>query len=180
VWQALGEVLGSPGRRAGCAIVAAAVTLVYTILLPFSYTGGVTLANWGYLDASMLAWSGALGTAMAVVLSVQAYALRRAVACRARTGAASGAAFILSLLPSFLCCTPILPTLLGLAGVSGAGLVLTALNLQYFFATNQTGLLAASLALLLVTGWWGLRRLARDSCRDAGCPGRRRAAPPAG
>lgn len=161
---ALAEVLGSPARRAGAALVAAAVTLAYTILLPFDYTQRFGLANWHYLNAGLLAWAIVLGVAMALVLSVQAHAMRRVAAARARTGAASGAAFVVSLLSSFLCCTPIIPTLIAFVGVSGAGLYSTTLNLQYFFATNQTWLLSASLALLVASGWWGLRKVAGAAC----------------
>lgn len=161
---ALGEVLGSPARRAGFAVAAAAVTLLYTLLLPFDYTQRFGLANWHYLNAGLLAWSAALGVAMALVLSVQAYAMRRVAAARVRSGAAGGAAFAVSLLSSFLCCTPVIPTLLAFVGVSGAGLYATTGSLQHFFATSQTWLLAGSLALLAASGWWGLRKVARAAC----------------
>ncbi len=167
--RALGAVLGSPARRAGFAVAAAGVTLLYTILLPFDYTQRFELANWRYLTAGLLAWAVALGVAMGLVLSVQAYAMRKVAAARVRTGTAGGAAFVVSLLPSFLCCTPIVPTLLAFAGVSGAGLYSATGSLQYFFATNQTGLLAASLALLVASGWWGLRKVAGAECLAGQC-----------
>jgi hypothetical protein len=168
-WPALAQVLGTPARRAGFAVVAAGVTLLYTILLPFDDTQRFELANWRYLNAGLLAWAVVLGIAMALVLSVQAYAMRKVAVARARTGAAGGVAFVVSLLPSFLCCTPIIPTLLAFVGVSGAGLYATTGSLQYFFATNQTGLLAASLALLVASGWWGLRKVAGAACLSGEC-----------
>jgi hypothetical protein len=168
-WSALLEVLGSPARRAGFAVLAAAVALLYTVLLPFDYTQRFELANWQYLNPGLLTWAIVLGVAMALVLSVQVYAMRRVAVARARTGAAGGVAFVVSLLSSFLCCTPIVPTLLAFVGVSGAGLYSTSSNLQYFFATNQTGLLAGSLALLVASGWWGLRKVARAACLSGEC-----------
>ncbi|HLI36812.1 MAG TPA: hypothetical protein VKV80_05650, partial [Streptosporangiaceae bacterium] len=124
-WAALLEVLGSPARRAGFAVLAAAVALLYTVLLPFDYTQRFELANWQYLNPGLLTWAIVLGVAMALVLSVQVYAMRRVAVARARTGAAGGVAFVVSLLSSFLCCTPIVPTLLAFVGVSGAGLYST-------------------------------------------------------
>lgn len=167
---ALGEVLGSPGRLAGFVVAAAAVALVYSLLLPFDYTQRFELANWRYLSTGLLAWSIVLGAGMGLVLSVQVYAMRRIARARAAAGTAGGAAFVASLLPSFLCCTPIIPTVLAFVGVSGVSLYGTTGTLQHFFAVHQTQFLAASVALLAMTGWWGLRKIATAAClSDDGC-----------
>ena len=164
------EVLGSRGRFAGFVVIAGAVTLLYTILLPFDYTQRFELANWNYLDAYLLAWAIVLGLGMGFVVSVQVYAMRRIAADRVASGAAGSLAFVGSLLPSFLCCTPIIPTLLAFVGVSGVGLYGTTGTLQHFFAVHQTEFLSASLAVLVVTGWWGLRKVARAAClSEEGC-----------
>ncbi len=172
------EVLGSPWRLGGFVMVAGAVSLLYTILLPFAYTQRFELANWGYLDAYLVAWSVVLGLSMGFVVMVQVYAMRRVAAARASSGAAGGLAFVVSLLTSFLCCTPIVPTFLAFVGVSGVGLYSTTGVLQHFFATHETEFLSASLLLLVATGWWGLRKVASASClSDDSCdidPGRRR------
>jgi hypothetical protein len=167
---ALAEVLGSPGRLAGFAVVAAVVALLYSLLLPFNFTQRFELANWHYLSAGLLAWSIVLGAGMGLVLSVQVCAMRRIARARAAAGTAGGVAFVASLAPSFLCCTPIIPTVLAFVGVSGVGLYGTTGTLQHFFAVHQTEFLAASLALLALTGWWGLRKIATGDClSDDGC-----------
>ncbi len=154
--RALAEVLGTPGRTAGFLVSSGVVAFFYTLLLPFGYTQRFELANWGYLDAYLLAWAVVLGLAMGLVLSVQAYAMRRVAAARAASGAAGGVAFVASLLPSFLCCTPVIPSLLAFVGVSGVGLYTTTGALQHFFAVHQSEFLAASLLLLA-------------SCAGGGC-----------
>ncbi|MHB1486595.1 MAG: hypothetical protein ACYCS7_09955 [Acidimicrobiales bacterium] len=170
LWAAVVEVLGSPGRLAGFVVVAAGVGLLYSILLPFDYTQRFELANWHYLSAYLLAWTVVLGLGMGLVVSVQVYAMRRIAAARATSGAAGGLAFVASLLPSFLCCTPIIPTLLAFVGVSGVGLYGTTGTLQHFFAVHQTEFLAASATLLAATGWWGLHKIANATClSDEGC-----------
>lgn len=167
---AAGQVLGSAGRRIGFAAIAATVTLLYTILLPFNYTQRFELANWHYLDAYLLGWAGLLGLGMGLVVSVQVYAMRRLAAAKATSGTVGGLAFAASLLPSFLCCTPIIPTMLAFVGVSGLGLYGTTGALQHFFATRQTEFLAASLVLLAATGWWGLHKIATAPClAEEGC-----------
>ncbi len=167
--KALTEVLGTPGRIAGFLIASGVVAFFYTLLLPFDYTQRFELANWDYLDAYLLTWAIVLGLAMGLVLSVQVYAMRM-VAARATSGAAGGAAFGVSLLPSFLCCTPIVPSVLAFVGLSGVGLYTTTGTLQHFFAVHQTEFLAASLALLALMAWWGLRKVARAAClSEKGC-----------
>lgn len=171
-WAVSREMFASPRRRYGFAITAAVVIVGYTILLPFDYTQRFSPANWRYLTAGMATWSVTLGLGLAFVLTVQVFAMRRVAAARTRSAAAGGLAFVASLLPSFLCCSPLVPTLLAVLGVSATGALgaTGSLSVQYFFATHQTAFLAGSLILLIVTGWWGLRRVARAGCRDpAGC-----------
>jgi len=167
---ALAEVLGTPGRVIGFLVAAGVVTFFYTLLLPFDYTQRFELSNWDYLSAYLLVWAIVLGLAMGLVLSVQVYAMRKVVSARAASGAAGGVAFVVSLLPSFLCCTPIVPSVLAFVGVSGVGLYTTTGTLQHFFAVHQTEFLAASLVLLVLMAWWGLRKVARSQCfSEEGC-----------
>lgn len=152
--------------------LAALITTAYTVVLPFAFTQRLSLANWHFLTGRLLLFAVALGTGMALVLTVQIYAIRRAVAARrlAGGGALGGLALTVSLLPTFLCCTPVIPTVLATFGLSAVGVYSTTGTLQRFFDANQTPFFAASLALLAATGWWSLRRVAAARCLDpAGC-----------
>ncbi len=81
-----------------------------------------------------------------------------------------GLAMTVSALPTFLCCTPVIPTLLATAGLSAISVYSTTSSLQRFFALHQTAFFAFSLALLAATGWWSLRRITRAGCLTAaGC-----------
>lgn len=167
---ALAEVLGTRWRVGGFLGAAGVVTFFYTLLLPFNYTQRFELANWHYLDARLLIWAIVLGLFMGLVVSVQVYAMRKVVATHAASSTAGGVAFVVSLLPSFLCCTPVVPSVLAFIGVSGVGLYTTTGTLQHFFAVHQSEFLAASLALLALMSWWGLRKVASASClSEDGC-----------
>jgi hypothetical protein len=154
-------------------VLGAVISAAYSVLLPFAFTQRLSLANWHFLTGRLLGFAVALGAGMAMVLTVQLYAIRRAAAVRrlGGDGALSGAAFILSLLPTFLCCTPVIPTVLATLGLSAVGVYSTTGTLQRFFAIHQTAFLASSLILLGATAWWGLRRVARAGClQGPGCP----------
>lgn len=174
VWQWLTSLAADPASRLLFAVLASGITLGYTILLPFASTQRLSLANWRFLTGRLLVYAIALGAGMALVLTMQVYALRRVAALRraaAGGGAMSGFAAVLSLLPTFLCCTPVIPTVLAGAGLSTVSVYSTTGSLQHFFAVHQTAFFAASLALLTATGWWSLHRLARSAClSDTGCP----------
>ncbi|MGH3279287.1 MAG: hypothetical protein ACRDNW_09130, partial [Trebonia sp.] len=166
----IAEVLGTPGRVAAFLAVAGVAASGYTLLLPFAQTQRLSFGNWGHLTGSQLAWAIPLSLGMALVVIVQAHAMRKVAAARAATTSAGGLAVVVSLLPTLLCCTPVVPSLLAFAGVSGLGLDETTGSVQYFFAAHETGFLAAGLALLAVTSWWGLRKVARAACLSGdGC-----------
>jgi hypothetical protein len=176
-WQVLRGLAGSRAQVAVFAVLAVGVALLYTLLLPFEFTQRLSFANWGFLTGPLAAWSVALGVGIAFVLTVQFSAVRQLAAARSTT--LTGVALVASLLPSFLCCTPIIPTVLAFGGLSAASVYGTTGTLQYFFAVHQTAFLAGSLALLAVTGWWAVRRVARAQCLTGACavpsePGGRR------
>jgi hypothetical protein len=148
----------------GFLAVAGAVAFAYSVVLPFGYTQRLSLSNWEYLNGGMLAWSVVIGLLMAFVVSVQLQAMRKVVVARSMGSAAGVLAVLASLLPSFLCCTPIIPSILAFVGVSGVGLYATSGTLEHLFAVHQDLFLAASAGLLALMSWWGLRQLAQSPC----------------
>ena len=140
------------------ATTAVLVGFGYSLLLPFAFTQRISFANWGYLDARYIAFTlaFALGLAWLVTLQVHAVRLLARAANEARGVGSSGPlgalAAIVSVLPSLLCCSPILPTVVGLLGLSAGARLSTSVQLQHFFATKENLLLAGALALLLASG----------------------------
>lgn len=158
------EVLGSRARVLLLLALGVPITILYSLLLPFEYTQRVGIGNWAYLTPLLGFWSVLLGFGIGFLLLVQIYSMRTLVA--ARPAKVGGGAALISLLPSFLCCTPLIPTLLAFVGLSGGTLYSTTGGVQHFFATEQTPLLLFSLALILASSGWGLHRLVFAECRE--------------
>ena len=156
------RILSSPSNQILFVLLAVVIGTLYTILLPFEFTQRFSFANWNYLDPYLAFWSIVLGIGMSLVLVLEIYAMRRIRSRQA--GSLSGLAFIGSILPSFLCCTPIIPTLLAFIGLSTVSIYGTTGALQHFFAVNQTAFLSGSALLLALSGWWSVRTIARADC----------------
>ncbi len=143
-------------------LLAAAISVLYTILLPFEFTQRLSFRNWHYLTPYLFGWGILIGVGMALVIVLQVCSMR--VIGSSRSGALGCFAFIGSILSSLLCCTPIIPTLLAFIGMSAVSVYGTTGALQHFFATNQTELLSGSAGLLATSIWWALRSIARADC----------------
>jgi len=170
--SALLSVLTDRANMLLFAVLTVAITAGYSLTLPFAFTQRLSLRNWQFLTPRLLGFAIALGIGMAFLLTVQVHAFRRAAAARRASGdkALSGFALVVSLLPTFLCCTPVIPTVLATFGLSAISVYSTTRPLQRFFEIHQTAFIAVSLALLALTAWWSLRRVARAQClSDTGC-----------
>jgi hypothetical protein len=179
-WAALvGSIARDRVDRAVFAVSVVAVGLAYSLLLPYAFTQHISFANWSYIDARYVAFTVAFALGLGWLITLQVHAVRGLAhaASEARGAAATGPAGVLaavvSVLPSLLCCSPILPTLIGLIGLSATARLSTTVQLQHFFATEENVVLLGALGLLLLSILWAMRKLARASCLDGG-----RCAPP--
>jgi len=170
--SALRSVMTDRANTLLFAVLTVAITAAYSLTLPFAFTQRLSVRNWQFLTPRLLCFAIALGIGMAFLLTVQVHAFRRAAAARRASGdkALSGFALVVSLLPTFLCCTPVIPTVLATFGLSAISVYSTTRSLQRFFEVHQSAFITASLALLALTAWWSLRRVARAECLNgSGC-----------
>src|SRR5258708_3760161 len=141
---------GGPGwARAGCCLppLPAAAGCGCRIISPSNSSGRVSLANWQSFGPRYAAFTVAFALGLAWVVTLQVHAMRRIArntrAGRQRRGGPAGAvAAVVSLLPSLLCCSPAVPTLVGLVGLPAAAPLQTPGTITYFFATKQDRLRA--------------------------------------
>ena len=164
----LAEVLRDRNNQILLVLLTVIIGTLYTILLPFDFSQRFSLANWHYLSAYLAAWSVVLGAGMSLIIVLQVYAMRQIG--KANNGTLSGLAFVGSILPSFLCCTPIIATILAFIGLSTVSVYGTTGALQHFFAVNQTAFFSGSALLLVISGWWSVRSIANADClNDLDC-----------
>jgi hypothetical protein len=166
-------------RVARAVFVAVAVMVGFgeSILLPYDVTQRLSLANWQFFGPSDAAFTAAFALGVAWVVTLQVHATRSLLAHRAPRGATASVrsgplgvlAALIGLLPSLLCCSPIVPTLVSVVGLSAGTQLHVSASIQHFFATNQNLLLGATLALVVASGLWSMRTLARARCLDDCC-----------
>lgn len=138
---------------------------LYMVTLLASLTGGrIALANLKLLTPVMELFALAMGILLGLILALMMFLLREGQ--RAREGLASGGV-LLGILTPLLCCSPILPLLLGLLAIAFPALANAAAGaLQAFIARHETALLLAALALMVMALHENARRVLQGpSCR---------------
>lgn len=147
---AVGLVVRDPRYRyLALGIFVLALTL-YAFTLPAAYTGGVVgLISLRYLDAELAFFAVSLATLLSLALTLNIYAFRASV--RGRMGGLTLAGGLSSLLPAAICCTPVVPSLLAILGATTPQIFGLTGQIQGFFASYETLILAFALILLLVS-----------------------------
>lgn len=159
--RALRVVLASRRVMAGTGIVFLLLAFLYAMILPASYTGGVVgLASLRFLTLGTFALAILMALLLALILALGVYGFRHGSGAKS-AGGALGA--VLAVLPSLLCCSPILP--LSIAAVAAILPAAGSLGvpIQGFIATHELWIYGVAIALMA----WGLYGNARRvmSCR---------------
>ena len=123
---------------------------VYLFTLPAVYTGGIVgLISLRYLNAELVFFSVALAGFLSLTLSLNIYAFRASV--RGRGAGLSLGAMVASLLPTGVCCTSLVPSLLAVLGATTPQIFGLTGRIQGFFATYETAFLGGALLLVLIS-----------------------------
>jgi hypothetical protein len=160
VWAGASMVARSTLFYGMWAVFGATAALLYSLLLPYSFTRRFSFLNWQFITPTQLAWSLVLGALVGAVLAVQFWgAIRRvgstiAVSLRALPGA------LLGVIPGLLCCGGAVPLLVGALGLAGS----TAVSIQRFFAGAEGWFLASSAIVLIASLLWALNQLTAACC----------------
>ena len=163
-WMALARVARTPSYQLLFAVVAVVAGFAYSLLLPFEYTQRLSFANWGYLGPRLGAFSVAYGLSFGAVVSLQVYAASQLARQARGRGATTTLGVLASLASCLACCSPLVPSLFAVFGVSGMSLLTTSAPIEHFVGTEQNALLGGGLLVLVVTGAWSARQVARTSC----------------
>ncbi len=131
---------------------------MYMVLLPSLIIGKITLQALGYITRVEFVVSVLMGSALSLVLVMNIYAVRRAKTCSRKSVALS---IVTGILPNSLCCTTIIPTVIGLLAVSTSVLFTVSPAIQAFLARYATAFYFLSLLSLL----YSLQLIAKDVAR---------------
>lgn len=155
-------------RYLALGLFALALTL-YVFTLPAAYTGGVIgLVSLRYLNAELLFFAIAVAALLSLALTLSIYAFRASV--RQRSSSLTFGAMLSSLSPAAICCTPLVPSQLALAGASTPQIFGLTGRIQGFFATYELPILVFALVLLLLS----LRLATRNVMGSCAIPERSR------
>lgn len=139
--------------------------LLYAFTLPAKYTGGqIGLVSLQHLSWTMGLWALTFALLLGTVIPFTIFAFRQGV--KSQKSSTAGGLFV-SILTPLLCCSPLLPALMGFLGSiipllpAGSSLVV-----QKFVATYETELYLGSLLLLVLALYQNAQYIARSpACR---------------
>jgi len=165
VTDAMRLVFARRGYRLLFGLLFAGFLAFYAVALPAAYTGGrMGWISLRFLTPTLGLFALLLSALVALSLTFSAYGFRQAASLTQGSGAVS---IVLSLLPSLLCCTPVVPTALALLGASATTIFTVGGRIQGIFATYEFHFLSAAALLLLYAVHRGARQL-QASCPIAG------------
>jgi len=153
------------GYRALGLLLFSGLFVLYLFLLPGAYTGGrIGLISLRYLNGPLISFAVALAAAASLTLTFNVYGFRAASKRVQGSGAGTGvglASLLASVLPTMLCCTPLVPTALALLGASTPTIFGVTGKIQGFFAAYELPILAGALMLLLYALYRSVGQLSR-------------------
>lgn len=131
-------------------------TFMYMILLPSLLLGKITLKALAYITPVEFVFSVLMGSALSLVLVMNVYALRTTRSTCSRKAVALS--IIAGIVPNSLCCTTLIPTVIGLLAVSTSVLFTVSPAIQSFLGRYATAFYSLSLFSLL----YSLQLIAKD------------------
>ncbi len=148
--SAVGLVLSRPAYRLLALIIFVPMLALYLFLLPSAFTAGsIGLISLRYLNAELAIFSVLLAALLSLSLALNIYAFRSSARRKGR--ALTAGALVSSLLPSTLCCTPVVPTIMAFMGASTLQIFGLAGKVQGFVAAYETAFLSLASILLLIS-----------------------------
>jgi len=137
--------------------------LLYLITLPSSYTGGrIGLVSFKFLTAQMIIFAFIFALLVGILIPFIIFLFNRS--SKTHPSAAAGGIFV-SIITPFLCCSPLLPIVIGFIG--GIIPVLQGsfgLTIQAFVATHETEIYLGAIVLLLLSIYQNARSVVQ--CPD--------------
>ena len=165
IYAALATVLAERRYKLLTGVSFVSFLVLYLLTLPSAYIGGrISLNALPYLTTRMIVISVVMATLVSMILSLMVFL----VACRRGTSKASTAGgMLVGIATPVLCCSPLLPTLLGFVAIFFPSLVSAiGWRKQWFIATHDTELYTVAAGLLIFGLYQNAKRvLEPENCQ---------------
>ncbi len=144
---ALGAVFAGRAYPSLFLALSGSISVLYMFLLPSLPNGALLPYAINFITPIQVAFSLIFGVLISLVVILNVYAFR----IRASSVKAVTAGSVLASLVNGLCCTPLIPSLIAMTGVSTPVLYAISPRIQAFFEFNYQYFYALSVILLLVS-----------------------------
>ncbi|TAM78255.1 hypothetical protein EPN44_01275 [bacterium] len=134
-------------------VLGSLISFFYVVALPAGTLGALSFAALRFLTPWQVLASVLLGYGFALVIAMNAAAAGGNGGLRKGAGALGIGGLVASLLPSSLCCTPVIPLVLAALGVSAPTIFRTSGVFQAFFALHAAAFVSVSIGLVLLSVW---------------------------
>ncbi|TAM57670.1 hypothetical protein EPN52_12510 [bacterium] len=155
-------VFTGPGAARSYATALGLGTLLtgfYLIALPAGSFGALRPGALHFLTPPLAVSAALLGYGFALTLTLNINARPGNAGAPRRSGLLGLGGLFASLLPSSLCCTPVIPLVLAAIGVSAPAIFRTSGKFQAFFAIHADAFIAGSVILVLLSVWFAAYNL---------------------
>jgi hypothetical protein len=159
--SALGALLAGRAYLSLFLALSGSVSVLYMFLLPSLPLGALVPYAIEFITPVQVAFALIFGVLISLVVSLNVYAFR----IRASSTKSLTVGSVLASLVNGLCCTPLIPSLVAMTGVSTPVLYEISPRLQAFFEFNSQYFYALSVILLLISVHYLSRSI--SSCCDA-------------
>ncbi len=145
--SALEALFGGRGYLLFFIALSVSVSVLYMFLLPSLPLGGFVSYAIEFITPVQVAFALIFGVLIGLVVTLNVYAFR----LRASSAKSLTVGSVLASLVNGLCCTPLIPSLIAMTGVSTPVLYSISPRVQLFFETNSEYFYSLSVALLLIS-----------------------------
>ncbi len=161
--DALKTVLASRGYQLITVLSFVVFLLIYLTTLPASYTGGYSsFEALEYLNATLVSFSVLMAGLVTLLVPLVIYLIKEGQ--KASKSSAAGGVLIGVLAP-ILCCSPLLPLLMGfIAALIPTMFGTLGVQVQGFIATHQIELFTAASLLLFVALYQNAKKVTQGAC----------------
>jgi hypothetical protein len=143
--------------------VAVFVGFLFLLLITSKYSQRISLSNMTYVSLGDVVFALIIGLAIGTTVVVEIASISKVVKST-KTSGLSFFALIVAVVPSLVCCSPLLASIFGLLGVSSI-MGLSATKFQYFAARYSVEIQLFAALIAVIAAIFALKNYANQCCQ---------------